>query len=81
MLATMPSNHPNRSKKNRNAFSNPTPTEVMAGREKAGLTQTEAAKLIRGTLRSWQSYEGGQRTMHPGLWELFLIKTGQSVER
>jgi DNA (cytosine-5)-methyltransferase 1 len=43
-------------------------------REVAGLTQAEAGALIHGTLRAWQDYEGGQRRLHPGLWELFQIK-------
>lgn len=80
-MHAMASNHPNRSKQNRTAFSNPTPAEVTKARENAKLTQTEAAAVIRGTLRAWQNYEGGQRTMHPGLWELFLIKTGQAMDR
>ncbi len=74
MEATMP--HTNRSK-TRTAASNPTPAQIVAAREKAGLTQTAAAEVIRGSLRAWQDYEGGQRRMHPGLWELFRIKTGQ----
>lgn len=79
-------NHPNRSKKGRPAGASPTPAEVRAAREKAGLTQTEAAAKISGTLRSWQNYEADEgtpdhRRMHPGLFELFLIKTGQPVPR
>lgn len=70
-------NHPNRSKRNRSSSANPTPAQVIAAREAAGLTQSEAAGKIGGTLRAWQDYEGGQRRMHPGLFELFLIKTGQ----
>lgn len=69
-------NHPNRGK-SRNPFGNPTPEQIAAARENAGLTQTEAAVKVRGTLRAWQDWEGGQRRMHPGLWELFRIKTGQ----
>lgn len=78
----MMSNHPNRSKGNRSAKSNPTPAEVRAARERAGLTQTEAAAVIYGTLRAWQNWENDQdpneqRRMSPGLFELFLAKTGQ----
>ena len=72
--------HPNRSKTNRSLSSNPKPSEIREAREKAGLTQTEAAQLIHGTLRAWQDWEtdGDQnRRMHLGLFELFLIKTGQ----
>ena len=70
--------HPNRGPKG--PFSTPTPVEIRAAREAAGLTQTEAAELVRGTLRAWQGWEApaGQpdaRRMHPGLWELFQLKT------
>lgn len=76
--------HPNRSRQKRGPHSNPTPAEVLASREAAGLTQTEAAMKIRGRLRSWQHYEApigtpDHRHMHPGLYELFLIKTGQPL--
>lgn len=59
----------------------PTAIEIRAAREAAGLTQTEAAALVYGTLRAWQGWEaaGGApaaRRMHPGLWELYLAKTG-----
>jgi len=70
-------NHPNRSKANRGGARNPTPAEVLAAREKAGLTQTEAGELIYGTLRTWQDWESGERRMHPQMFEAFLLKTGQ----
>lgn len=83
IIATVAS-HPNRSKQARSSDSNPTPAEVRAAREAAGLTQTEAATRIRGSLRAWQNYESAEgepehRRMHPGLFELFLIKTGQAL--
>lgn len=70
-------NHPNRGR--RGPGSSPTPAEVRAAREAAGLTQTEAARLVHGTLRGWQGWEAsptdpGARRMHPGLWELFCGK-------
>lgn len=63
-------------------ISSPLPAEVRAAREAAGLTQTEAAALVHGTLRAWQGWEApaGQadaRRMHPGLWELFSLKTAR----
>lgn len=72
--------HPNRGQ--RGPASNPTPGEIRAAREAAGLTQTQAAALIHGTLRGWQRFEEpadapGNRRMHPGLWELFRLKTAQ----
>lgn len=61
-------------------MNSPTPTDVRAAREKAGLTQTEAAALVHGTLRAWQGWEAPEgepaaRRMHHGLWELFQLKT------
>ena len=71
------SNHPNRSAGH--PARNPTPAEVRAAREAAGLTQTQAAALVRATARNWQQWEqtegSNARRMHPGLWELFRIKT------
>jgi DNA-binding XRE family transcriptional regulator len=55
-------------------MNNPTPAEIRAAREAAGLTQQEAGELIHGSRRAWQDYESGARKMHPGLWELFQAK-------
>lgn len=77
-------NHPNRSKRSSSIGRNPTPAEIRAARQQAQLTQTEAADKIGATLRAWQAYEDegeNGRRMHPGLFELFLIKTGQPKPR
>ncbi len=55
----------------------PAPTEIRAARERAGLTQTQAAQLVHGTMRAWQEWESGNRKMNPGLWELFNIKINE----
>lgn len=52
----------------------PAPADIRAARQSAGLTQTQAAALIHGTMRAWQEYEAGNRKLHPGLWELFQRK-------
>lgn len=67
-------------KKRKGAEGVPKPEQVLAARLELGLTQTEAAALVRSPMRSWRAWEApegteGQRYMHPGLWELFLIKT------
>lgn len=71
--------HPNRGQ--RSAKSNPTPAEIRAAREAAGLTQTQAAQVIYSTLRAWQNWENDDATdgrrMHPAAFELFMLKTGQ----
>lgn len=56
-------------------MTNPAPQSIVEARKAAGLTQTQAAELIHSALRTWQQWEAGHRDMHPGLWELFLIKT------
>lgn len=53
----------------------PTINEILAARTAAGLTQTAAAAVIYSTLRTWQDWEGGQSSMHEGLFELFILKT------
>jgi DNA-binding transcriptional regulator YiaG len=54
---------------------NPKPDEIKAARLKKGLSQSCAAELVHSKLRTWQQWEAGDRSMHPGLWELFQIKT------
>jgi DNA (cytosine-5)-methyltransferase 1 len=56
-------------------LSNPTPVEVRAAREAAGLTQAAAGAVVHVDLRSWQRWESGERSMSPAHWELFQIKT------
>lgn len=53
----------------------PAPSEILAARQSAGLTQTKAAALVGVTLRAWQYWEAGQREMPKGMWELFNLKT------
>ena len=54
---------------------NPAPADILAARQAAGLTQSQAAALVHGSLRAWQQWEAGDRRMHPGLWELFRLKS------
>lgn len=53
---------------------NPTPSQIREARDNAGISQLSAAELIHSALRTWQDWEAGKARMHPGLWELFLIK-------
>ena len=53
-----------------------TPKQIVAVRKSSGLTQTQAAVMIGGTLRAWQEWEGGRRNMPPAKYNLFLIVTG-----
>lgn len=55
----------------------PAPAAIREARLVAGVTQTEAARTVRASLRGWQQWEAGDRAMPPGLFELFMLKTGQ----
>ena len=62
--------------------SSPTPLEIRAAREAAGLSQEAAAALIYKTRSAWAQWEAREgasnhRAMDPAFWELFLIKTKQ----
>ena len=57
----------------------PTPAEIRAAREAAGLSQDAAAALLykaRGTWAQWEAREGSpnHRAMDPAFWELFQLK-------
>ena len=73
-------NHQNRNRRRSNPAANPTPEEIRAAREAAGLTQTEAAAIIYCTLRAWQDWEAGARRMHPAFWELWRIKAPNATQ-
>ena len=51
----------------------PTPAQVKAVREAAGLTQAECSGLVWVNIRTWQGWEQGEYPTPLGLWELFLI--------
>lgn len=53
----------------------PAGTDIAKAREKADLTQSQAGALVHSTARRWREWESGDYRMHPGLWELFLIRT------
>lgn len=66
------SNHPNRSSAG-SATRNPKPEEVIALREKYGLTQTAAAERWLTTLSAVQKWEApigtpNNRRVHPLMW-------------
>jgi DNA (cytosine-5)-methyltransferase 1 len=70
-------NHPNRSRRG-NPAANPTPEEIRAAREAAGLSQSASASLVFVNLRSWQKWEGGERAMHPAFWMLFKLRVARA---
>jgi putative transcriptional regulator len=62
---------------NRNKAWAITAAEVIAARERADLTVEAAAALVFSTATAWQDWEAGKRSMHPGLYQLFLLKTAR----
>jgi putative transcriptional regulator len=54
-----------------------TPSKILSSRQAAGLSQAKAAALIGYTLAAWQQWEHGRRAIHPSIFELFLLKSGQ----
>jgi DNA-binding XRE family transcriptional regulator len=52
----------------------PTPEQIKQARITAGLTQTQAADMLHKSLRVWQNYELGDRSMDISHWVLFQIK-------
>lgn len=60
----------------------PTPEQIRAAREAAGLTQAQAADLVHaGSYRTWQDWEKGRRPMPMMAWELFCIKAALGDKR
>lgn len=63
----------------------PTPDQVREARERAGLTQTQAAELVssaeKAAYKTWSGYEkqegGNKRNISLATWELFLLLTDQ----
>jgi putative transcriptional regulator len=59
------------------------PEQIKKLRKLAGVTQSEAAKLVHVSLRTWQSWESpkdlsNSRQIPEGYVELFCLKTKNS---
>lgn len=54
----------------------PAPEAIKQYRQRANLSQPQAEALVCAGTGTWSQWERGKRAMHPGLWELFLIRTG-----
>lgn len=52
------------------------PEEIVRIRTICELSEEDAARLVRATLREYRSWESGETRMHPGLLELLRIKGG-----
>lgn len=55
----------------------PQPDQVRTARSRAGHTQTEAGHLVGGSLRTWQDWESGKRSMPAATLALYLLLTDQ----
>jgi putative transcriptional regulator len=60
-------------------FDSPTPSAIKVARDAVRLTQTAAAEVVFTSLRAWQQWEYGERSMHLAFWHLFLYKTSQQT--
>jgi DNA-binding transcriptional regulator YiaG len=55
-----------------NKLPSPTPSEILAMRLDAGLTQGQAAaRVYASSYRTWQDWERGVRTMPVAIWQLW----------
>lgn len=52
----------------------PAPREIRKARLLAGLTHRQAGALIYRSMRCWQDWEAGARTMDPQLFEIWQHK-------
>lgn len=59
----------------------PTPRDVRAARELAGLSQKQAAELMQTTIGTWIQWETSKRQMHQRTYELFVLLTQCSEAR
>lgn len=64
----------------------PTPAEIRAAREAAGLSRSQAAELVHAGYRTWQNWEldpssPEARAIPLASWELFLLKTKSARDR
>jgi DNA-binding XRE family transcriptional regulator len=64
-------NHPGR--KAGSGLPQSLPQALTQARQRAGLTQTAAAKLLGAGLRTWQQWEAGDRGIPSTALELWLI--------
>lgn len=67
-------NHPNRSRSKDAPGRTPSPDEIRAARDAAGLSRKDAAWLVHASEHSWTKWESGERRMHAAFWELFVRK-------
>ena len=56
----------------------PTPAQILEARQRAGLSQSQAAELVGlGSAHRWSEYERGIVAISPQTWRLFRLLTRQ----
>lgn len=53
----------------------PTPADILAARQTAGLTRAQAARASYAAVRTWHQWETGKRRMPVASWMTFLHRT------
>ena len=57
----------------------PTPEQIKQARLDAEQTQLQAAQTVyKDDSAVWRKWESGRNKMDKAIWELYLIKTGQT---
>jgi len=60
-------------------MTHPTPEQIKLARTSAKQTQLQAAETVyRDDSAVWRKWESGRYKMDRAIWELYLIKTGQT---
>lgn len=57
-------------------FESPPPSDIYKARTNAHQLQKNAADIVYVNRETWSGWERGKNKMPPGLFELYLIKTG-----
>ena len=55
----------------------PTPDQVKAVRSKLGWSAQKSANFVHISQQTWSQYDRGVTGMPVGLWNLFLVKSGE----
>lgn len=55
----------------------PTPDQIKAVRSKLGWSAKKSANLVHVAQSMWSGYENGSKQIPVGLWNLFLVKSGE----
>ncbi len=57
----------------------PSAGEVRQLRLMAHLTQRESADIVQRTVRNWQQWEYGERSMSPAIWQYYCLVAADKI--